>query len=118
MHITRSSTLFVALCFLVGSCLVLKSIIFYWAKKGTCENNFIPKKLKKIFKNLTLVVIRKSKKNCCEKEFTQSKPCNNCIGLIQMLGIKKILYTNENGEIIYEKSNRIVKTHCCKSQQR
>jgi deoxycytidylate deaminase len=40
-----------------------------------------------------------------------SKPCKNCILALTALGIKRILYSNDDGEIISEKIRDISSDH-------
>jgi len=44
-------------------------------------------------------------------KLTMSKPCKNCISFMKTLGIKKIYYSNENGNIIVENIKKIKTTH-------
>ena len=61
---------------------------------------------------LTLYVVRNTsrkspyiKSGRCERERLTSAPCRNCFEKIREIGIKKIVYINDNGEII-----------CCKTK--
>jgi deoxycytidylate deaminase len=45
-----------------------------------------------------------------------SKPCNNCIHLIKMVGIKRVIYTTDDGYII-EKGNMIANDHISRIEQ-
>jgi len=43
--------------------------------------------------------------------FINSKPCMHCINYMRSLGIRKIYYTDNTGDIIYEKINEMHSTH-------
>ncbi len=71
---------------------------FEWSKHAEVDAiyKFINKhKDKCIVKNTTLYVVRLSKLG----ELKNSFPCNKCMSLIKKVGIKKIYYSNEKGEI-------------------
>lgn len=48
---------------------------------------------------LCLLVIRVNN----EGKLVNSRPCNDCIKILKRYPIKKIYYSNDNGEIIVEK---------------
>ena len=61
---------------------------------------------------LTLYVVRNTARSTpyktsgrCERERLSSAPCSNCFKKIQEIGIKKLVYINDDGEII-----------CCKTK--
>ena len=69
--------------------------------------------VKKLCKKLTLVVVRYQPQT---KSTLYSKPCKNCIKLIQMVGIKKVIYTTDDGYII-ERGNKIENKHISRIEQ-
>jgi hypothetical protein len=54
---------------------------------------------------VSIVVIRYA-----GEKIINSKPCIHCISYMKKLGIKKIYYSND-GNIIYDKINKISTTH-------
>lgn len=61
---------------------------------------------------LQLLVIRINRDTSTkEPQLVNSKPCINCINYIRSLGIKKIYYSDDQGEIIYEKTREIYTEH-------
>ena len=60
------------------------------------------KKIQKLFKNTILIVIRIGDQ---DKRIMMSKPCANCIRYIQLLNIKKIYYSDKNGNLVREGVN-------------
>jgi deoxycytidylate deaminase len=59
-------------------------------------------------KNMDLIVIR-SKNN----ELRNSRPCNNCIDKMNKIGIRKVFYSNFDGNIVYEYAKDMQKLHIC-----
>ena len=55
---------------------------------------------------LKIIVIRWS----CDR-FTLSKPCKHCVEFLKNIGIKKIYYSDDYNNIIYENINTIVTDH-------
>jgi deoxycytidylate deaminase len=53
---------------------------------------------KKQIKGMDLIVIRVNKQNMLRN----SRPCNDCISKLNKLGIRKVFYSNEKGDIVYE----------------
>jgi deoxycytidylate deaminase len=53
---------------------------------------------KKNVKGMDIIVIRVNKNNILKN----SRPCNDCINKLNKLGIRKVYYSNEQGEIVYE----------------
>jgi tRNA(Arg) A34 adenosine deaminase TadA len=56
---------------------------------------------------LDILVIRVNKK----MELRNSRPCNSCIVTLGKIGIRKIFYSNDAGEIICEYLTLMEKTH-------
>ena len=77
--------------------MVLKNIVFY----GTNA------KIKKLLRNITIVVIRYSAGN-----IHNSKPCIECCHMLKQLGVKRVIYSVENG-VIAEKVSNIYTNHMC-----
>ena len=63
--------------------------------------------MKKILRNITVIVIRFSAGN-----IHNSKPCIDCCGMLKQLGIKRVIYSIENG-VIAEKVSNIQTNHMC-----
>ena len=63
------------------------------------------KKVRRLLSKVNIVVIRYS----CNIKL--STPCKNCIKFMMYLGIKKIYYSDEDGNIIYRKLIDIPPTH-------
>ena len=61
-----------------------------------------------------LWVIRLSANN----ELVSSKPCNVCINNIKKIGVKKIGYSDENGNIIIENTKDISNNHISEAQKK
>jgi hypothetical protein len=60
------------------------------------------KKIQKLFKNTILIVIRIGDQ---DKRIMMSKPCANCIRYIKLLNIKKIYYSDKDGNLVREGAN-------------
>ena len=59
-------------------------------------------KMLRSLRNAELIVIRKPNSTTID-HYLESRPCNECVKMMQKLGIKKVHYSNEKGEIITEK---------------
>lgn len=68
---------------------------------------------KKYVKNLDIIVIRINNKNILKN----SRPCNDCILKLRKLGIRKIYYSNDSGEIISEFVNNMDLIHVSKASK-
>jgi deoxycytidylate deaminase len=53
---------------------------------------------KKLCKNMDIIVIRVNKQN----KLKNSRPCNNCIIKLLSCGIRKVYYSDDNGDIVCE----------------
>lgn len=40
-----------------------------------------------------------------------SKPCEHCVKFLKYMDIKRVYYSNSNGELVCEKINNMVSTH-------
>jgi cytidine deaminase len=58
-------------------------------------------------KNIDIIVIRISK----SYELRNSRPCNDCIDKLRKMGIRKVYYSNDEGEIINEYLQDMKKIH-------
>ena len=67
----------------------------------------MPTKLRRLINKISIVVIRLGKNN----SFTESKPCMHCTEYLKNLGIKKVYYSNEAGEIEFERCQYMVNDH-------
>lgn len=69
---------------------------------------------KKNVSGMDLIVIRV---NNCGTKFKNSRPCNDCIIKLQKLGIRKVYYSDEKGEIVFEYVNNMKFIHICSSKK-
>ena len=62
-------------------------------------------------KKTILVVVRFSQRNIRENSFelylSQSKPCKQCIKVLKMLRLKAVIYVDEKGRLVKEKTHDI-----------
>lgn len=72
----------------------------------------MPKNMRRMLRKLSVIVIRYSD-NCLR----MSKPCKHCMDCIQILGIRKIYYSNVDGEITYEKVRNMETQHISMSRR-
>ena len=63
--------------------------------------------MKKKMKKITLYVVRIGN----DDTLRNSAPCTNCFDVIREMGIKRIVFSNENGEIISTNTNSFTTTH-------
>ena len=69
---------------------------------------------KKNVSGMDLIVIRV---NNCGTKFKNSRPCNDCITKLLKLGIRKVYYSDEKGEIVFEYVNNMKFIHICSSKK-
>lgn len=79
------------------------AIINYYGKNIIYKNNNW-KIFGKIKKNINLIVIRIDKNN----NICSSRPCYNCLKMMQQLFINKVYYTDDNGNLIMEKIKHMI----------
>jgi len=77
----------------------------YMYTRGINETTIFKRK----FSKLTVVVIRLS----CGDNISMSKPCKHCIEYMRKLGIKAVIYSNNNGDMIKENVKKINNKHVC-----
>lgn len=65
----------------------------------------LPKKQK--VRGMDIIVIRINK----NLELRNSRPCNNCIDKLLKLGIRKVYYSNDKGDIVCELVEQMEKIH-------
>ena len=65
---------------------------------------------KKNVKGMDLLVIRVDKFG---EKLKNSRPCNNCILKLKKLGIRKVYYSNQKGDIVFEFVNNMEFLHIC-----
>ena len=68
---------------------------------------------KKNVKGMDIIVIRIDKFGV---KLKNSRPCNNCILKLRKLGIRKVYYSNEKGDIVFEYVNNMEFLHICSGQ--
>lgn len=66
-----------------------------------------PKNFKCFDKKIKLIVIRIDK----EGNLKNSKPCNNCLHIMKLFGVKAVYYSDEEGNINKSKINSISNDH-------
>ena len=59
-------------------------------------------------KGLDILIIRVGEKSCNLKN---SRPCNSCIEKLKEKGIRKVYYSNDKGNIVYEFLENMPKLH-------
>jgi deoxycytidylate deaminase len=69
----------------------------------------VPSSIKRLLSKTYIVVIRLG--GDTHSNFVNSKPCMHCINYMKNLGIKKIYYSNQLGEIIHEKVSAMSSNH-------
>jgi deoxycytidylate deaminase len=62
---------------------------------------------KKNVRGMDILVIRINK----HLVLKNSRPCNQCIDKLRKIGIRKVYYSNENGDIVCEFVEQMEKTH-------
>lgn len=62
---------------------------------------------KRIAKGMDIIVIRINKGS----QLKNSRPCKDCINELQRIGIRKVYYSNDDGNIVYEFVENMIKTH-------
>lgn len=65
----------------------------------------------KEIKGLDIIIIRVKKLANGELVLKNSRPCNNCIDKMKTYGIRKVYYSNDNGDIVYEFLESMPKIH-------
>lgn len=62
-------------------------------------------------RGIDIIIIRT--KNLCNGQMTlrNSRPCNDCIDKMTKIGIRKVYYSNSEGNIVYEFLDNMAKTH-------
>lgn len=65
--------------------------------------------IKRKLNNIQLLVIRIGGNG--KNNFINSKPCKHCINYMKTLGIRKVYYSDDNGDIIYEKISNMQSEH-------
>lgn len=61
----------------------------------------------KYLKGLDIIVIRVNKNNGMKN----SRPCNSCIDKMKQKGLRKVYYSNSQGDIVYEYVETMPKLH-------
>jgi deoxycytidylate deaminase len=69
---------------------------------------------KKHVRGMDLIVIRIDNYGT---KLKNSRPCNDCIIKLRKLGIRKVYYSDENGEIVFEYVNNMKFLHICSSKK-
>lgn len=78
------------------------------------EINALCKFSKKSLKGMDILVIRTNK----NLTLSNSRPCNHCINKMISLGIRKVYYSDKNGNIIYEYVEEMEKYHISSANRR
>jgi deoxycytidylate deaminase len=64
-------------------------------------------------KKISMIVLRVN----LQGELKNSKPCYHCLEELKNIGIRKIYYSNEHGEIIMEKTKNMETTHISRNRR-
>ena len=67
------------------------------------------KKYLKGVKGMDIIIIRINNYNSCKLKI--SRPCNNCIDTLRKYDIRKVYYSDEYGNIVYENLKNMQKKH-------
>lgn len=70
---------------------------------------------KKNIRGMDIIVIRI---NECGTKLKNSRPCNDCIIKLRKLGIRKVYYSDEIGEIVFEFVNNMEFLYICNSKKK
>lgn len=87
----------------------VKNRVFYKIMHNKKLNNreqIVLKKIKNICKKIDIIVIRVTKNG-----LGNSKPCNNCLCIMQIMNFKNIHYSNDDGVIVSEKVHKLQTNH-------
>jgi len=71
--------------------------------------------IRRKFKKCTLYIVRNSLNPESEHQFTESKPCKNCLGQLKKYGIRRIAYTTFDGKLVKKKINKLTTEHLSKA---
>jgi hypothetical protein len=63
-------------------------------------------KLRKRISKTDILVFRNSSKG-----IKNSRPCSECLETMKKLGIRRVYYSLDTGEIVYEKVSNMISTH-------
>ena len=75
--------------------------------KGCSKHNHNnTRKLRKKLSKTDIIVFRDSPSG-----IRNSKPCCDCINTMKQMGIRRVYYSLDNGELVYEKVSEINSTH-------
>lgn len=67
----------------------------------------IKSSIQKLSGGVDIIVIRINNR----MELKNSRPCNNCIEKLKSIGIRRVYYSNDDGEIVREDINTMEKLH-------
>jgi len=62
---------------------------------------------KRYVRGMDMIVIRVNKRS----ELRNSRPCEDCIEELRRIGIRKVYYSDDRGDVVYEFVDDMVKTH-------
>lgn len=71
------------------------------------ELSIFEKVSKRMVKGMDIIVIRINR----GLKLRNSRPCKDCIEELQRIGIRKVYYSDDNGDIVYEFVEDMAKTH-------
>jgi deoxycytidylate deaminase len=71
------------------------------------EMSIFEKIPKRLVRGMDIIVIRINRSS----KLRNSRPCQDCIDEMKRIGIRKVYYSDDNGEIVYEFVDDMVKTH-------
>ena len=64
---------------------------------------------------MDIIVVRKCKDG--ERLYSNSAPCAYCLDYLKFLGIRNIIFSNDDGELEIHKVNSFTKTYLTRSQK-
>ena len=77
--------------------------------KTRCNGNINNEKLRRYFRNVSLIVVR--------TRMTNSRPCSRCLELIKQYNIKRVYYSYD-GDLVMEKTRDIETDHVSSKYRR
>lgn len=94
--------------------------IYNWLNcqlKGN-TNRYRIKEIYKKMKKMTLYVIRKNKNKDNKQHFCNSMPCYLCLSKIKSMNIKKIIFSNDKGELEKYNTSQLENDHISSAMKR
>lgn len=64
------------------------------------------KKIRRIFSRFTVIVVRYS-----NGKLVNSRPCLHCANIMKIVGVKQVIYSDTNGDMVTEKMTQFKTEH-------